>query len=223
MICLFCHDKPGWPYNEADLNSHFGDRQTGQFDDSRLKPGATNLHNNETPAVAERACLICHDPHTRQGAVRIMREGVDHFGNVAIEQTCFQCHQPQETSILQAPTRAPDIMTQFFKDREGNGSHGVSPTGSAMDLNLALGHQPVFVDQPSEGVQLGSDNRLPSFFGGPFSSRPTTRFSPRTPRRPPTPPMSSASTATTCTGSPGGIGSKGCRGSRSGAASSHRP
>ncbi|TAJ99849.1 MAG: hypothetical protein EPO39_16360 [Candidatus Manganitrophaceae bacterium] len=169
IICLFCHDKPGWPYNAADLNSHFGDRQTGQFDDSHLKPGATNLHNSETPAVAERACLVCHDPHTRQGAVRIMREGVDKFGNVAIEQTCFQCHQPQETSILQAPTRAPDIMTQFFKDREGNGNHGTSPTGSAMDLTLALGHQPVFVDLPKEGVQLGSDNRMPSFFGGPFT------------------------------------------------------
>ncbi|MDC4206783.1 MAG: hypothetical protein MPW13_20805 [Candidatus Manganitrophus sp.] len=150
-----------------------------------MKPGATNLHNNETPAVAERACLICHDPHTRQGAVRIMREGVDHFGNVAIEQTCFQCHQPQETSILQAPTRAPDIMTQFFKDREGNGSHGVSPTGSAMDLNLALGHQPVFVDQPSEGVQLGSDNRLPSFFGGPFFEPPNNKI--LTENAPPTP------------------------------------
>ncbi|NKE70517.1 cytochrome c3 family protein [Candidatus Manganitrophus noduliformans] len=185
IICLFCHDKPGWPYNEADLNSHFGDRQTGQFDDSRLKPGATNLHNSETPVVAERACLICHDPHTRQGAVRIMREGVDHFGNVAIEQTCFQCHQPQETSILQAPTRAPDIMTQFFKDREGNGSHGVSPTGSAMDLNLALGHQPVFVDLPTEGVQLGSDNRLPSFFGGPFSEPPNNKI--LTENAPPTP------------------------------------
>jgi len=176
IICLFCHDKPGWPYNAADLNSHFGDRQTGQFDDSRLKPGATNLHNTETPAVAERACLICHDPHTRQGAVRILREGVDHVGNVAIEQTCFQCHQPQQTSILQAPTRAPDIMTQFFKDREGNGSHGTSPTGSAMDLTLGLGHQPVFVDLPSEGVQLGSDNRLPSFFGGPFAEPPNNKI-----------------------------------------------
>ncbi|MBI3802394.1 MAG: hypothetical protein HY282_01350 [Nitrospirae bacterium] len=172
IICLFCHDKPGWPYNPADLNTHFGDRQTGQFDDSRLKPGATNLHNGEAPMVAERACLVCHDPHTRQGAVRIMREGVDQFGNVAIEQTCFQCHQPQETSILQAPTRAPDIRTQFFKDREGNGNHGQdhgTGTGSAMDLTLALGHQPVFIDLPKEGVQLGSDNRLPSFFGGPFT------------------------------------------------------
>jgi len=168
IICLFCHDKPGWPYNPADLNSHFGDRRAGVFDDAKLKPGATNLHNDETPAVAERACLVCHDPHTRQGAVRILREGVDPLGNVAIEQTCFQCHQPQETSILQAPTRAPDIRTQFFKDREGNGNHGTSPTGSAMDLTLGLGHQPVFVDLPREGVQLGSDNRVASFFGGPF-------------------------------------------------------
>lgn len=168
IICLFCHDKPGWPYNPADLNSHYGDRNARVFDDAKLKPGATNLHNDETPAVAERACLVCHDPHTRQGAVRILREGVDAFGNVAIEQTCFQCHQPQETSILQAPTRAPDIRTQFFKDREGNGNHGTSPTGSAMDLTLGLGHQPVFVDLPREGVQLGSDNRLSSYFGGPF-------------------------------------------------------
>lgn len=168
ILCLFCHDKPGWPYNPEDLNSHFGDRQTGVFDDSRLKPGATNLHDDEAPVVAERACLVCHDPHTRQGAIRILREGVDGVGNVAIEQTCFQCHQPQETSILQAPTRAPDIRTQFFKDREGNGNRGTSPTGSAMDLTLGLGHQPVFVDDPKEGVQLGSDNLVPSFFGGPF-------------------------------------------------------
>jgi len=167
ILCLFCHDKPGWPYNPEDLNSHFGDRQTGQFDDARLKPGATNLHDNEAPVVAERACLVCHDPHTRQGAVRILREGVDPAGNVSIETTCFQCHQPQESSILQAPTRAPDIRTQFFKDAEGNGNHG-SGTGSAMDLTLGLGHQPVFVDLPKEGVQLGSDNRVPSFFGGPF-------------------------------------------------------
>lgn len=185
IICLFCHDKPGWPYNPAPFNSHFGDRGdhpggiTGPvFDDARLKPGATNLHNTETPAVAERACLACHDPHTRQGAVRILREGVDPNGNVAIEQTCFQCHQPQETSILQAPTRAPDIMTQFFKDREGNGNHGVSPTGSAMDLTLQLGHQPVFVDLPREGVQLGSDNRVPSFFGGPFPEPPANKIPP---------------------------------------------
>ena len=171
ILCLFCHDKPGWPYNSAELNSHFGDRQTGQFDDARLKPGATNLHDNESPIVAERACLICHDPHTRQGAIRILREGVDPAGNVSIETTCFQCHQPQESSILQAPTRAPDIRTQFFKDAEGNGNHGVG-TGSAMDLTLGLGHQPVFIDLPKEGVQLGSDNRLPSFFGGPSFPEP---------------------------------------------------
>ncbi len=175
ILCLFCHDKPGWPYNtttgipsQDNLNSHFGDRRTGVFDDSQLKPGATNLHDNEAPVVAERACLVCHDPHTRQGAIRILREGVDSVGNVSIETTCFQCHQPQESSILQAPTRAPDIRTQFFKDREGNGNHGTSPTGSAMDLTLGLGHQPVFVDLPKEGVQLGSDNVIPSFFGGPF-------------------------------------------------------
>jgi len=175
ILCLFCHDKPGWPYNSDELNSHFGDRQTGVFDDSRLKPGATNLHDGEAPVVAERACLVCHDPHTRQGAVRILREGVDAVGNVAIESTCYQCHQPQETSILQAPTRAPDIRSQFFKDREGNGNHGTTSTGSAMDLTLGLGHQPVFVDDPKEGVQLGSDNLIPSFFGGPFQTPPNNK------------------------------------------------
>ncbi len=178
ILCLFCHDKPGWPYNVNELNSHFGDRPTGVFDDSRLKPGATNLHDGEAPVVAERACLVCHDPHTRQGAIRILREGVDPVGNVSIETTCFQCHQPQETSILQAPTRAPDIQSQFFRDREGNGNHGTSPTGSAMDLTLGLGHQPVFVDSPKEGVQLGSDNVIPSFFGGPFISPSGNKTSP---------------------------------------------
>ncbi|MFQ5597045.1 MAG: cytochrome c3 family protein [Nitrospiria bacterium] len=184
ILCLFCHDKPGWPYNPDELNSHFGNRgdKGGKphHDDAQLKAGETNLHDNESPIVAERACLICHDPHTRQGAVRILREGVDPVGNVAIEQTCFQCHQPQATSILetsnwqgQAQSAAPDIQTQFFKDREGNGNHGTSPTGSAMDLTLGLGHQPVFVDLPKEGVQLGDDNRIPSFFGGPYE-KPTT-------------------------------------------------
>ncbi len=176
ILCLFCHDKPGWPYNPDELNSHFGNRGdkggSPGFDDSRLKPGATNLHNNESPMVAERACLVCHDPHTRQGAIRILREGVDAVGNVSIETTCFQCHQPQPSSILQAPTKAPDIRSQFFRDREGNGNHGTSPTGSAMDLTLGLGHQPVFVDLPKEGVQLGSDNRVPSFFGGPAFQEP---------------------------------------------------
>ncbi|MFQ5588117.1 MAG: cytochrome c3 family protein, partial [Nitrospiria bacterium] len=175
--------------NPDELNSHFGDRRTGVFDDSRLKPGATNLHDGEAPVVAERACLVCHDPHTRQGAVRILREGVDPAGNVSIETTCFQCHQPQETSILQAPTRAPDIQTQFFKDREGNGNHGTSPTGSAMDLTLGLGHQPVFVDLPKEGVQLGSDNLVPSFFGGPFqvpAGNKDTNLTPGVPNTPDT-------------------------------------
>jgi hypothetical protein len=177
IICLFCHDKPGWPYNPADLNTHFGDRKAGVFDETRLKPGATDLHADEAPTVAERACLACHDPHTVAGAVRIMRKGVDPFGNVAIEETCYQCHQPQATSILQphAPTSAPDIQTQFFKDREGNNNHGLDSgtgDGSAMDLRLGLGHQPVFVDLPREGVQLGSDNCRPSFFGGRLGGSP---------------------------------------------------
>lgn len=170
IICLFCHDKPGWPYNDAELNTHFGDRGHG-FDNTRLKPGATDLPPDAAPTVAQRACLGCHDPHTKQGAVRLMREGADPFGNVAIEQTCYQCHQPQATSILQpnTPTTAPDIRTQFFKDREGNNNHGQDSgtgLGSAMDLRIGLGHQPVFVDLPREGVQLGSDNCRPSVFGG---------------------------------------------------------
>ncbi len=86
------------------------------------------------------------------------------------DQPCFQCHQPQETSILPAPSKAPDVQSQFFKDREGNGNRGSSLSGSAMDLSLdlGLGHQPIFDDLPKEGVQLGSDNRELSFFGGPY-------------------------------------------------------
>ena len=171
IICLFCHDKPGFPYNAAELTTHIGDRQTGVFDETRLKPGRTDLHASETPTVAERACLGCHDPHTVQGAVRILRNGADAFGNTAIEETCYQCHQPQATSILQPhlPTSAPDIQSQFFKDREGNGNHGQdggTGTGSAMNMRLGLGHQPVFTDLPREGVLLGADNCRPSYFGG---------------------------------------------------------
>ncbi len=180
ILCLFCHDKPGWPYNAAPFNTH---ANAGPFpDETRLKPGATNLHTFDQPTVGERACLGCHDPHATQGALRLMREGADEFGDVAIENTCYQCHSPQipdgrlpgdRGNILQphSPTTAPDVRTQFLKDREGNshrGFDGGTAMGSAMDLRLGLGHQPVFVDLPREGVQLGSDNRVPSFFGGPF-------------------------------------------------------
>ncbi len=187
LICLFCHDKPGFP-TDTGIN-----KSTSTHNDSRAVhkeyPAGNPYDFDGEHTVAEYACRNCHDPHAAQGAKRLHREGVDIFnGNDAIENTCYLCHSPPGT-VLPAGANtgfdeakgqangavvkaAPDIWSQFAKDRQGNGNFGLDQgtgTGSAMDLRLGLGHEPVFTSRPREGVQLGSDNLSPSYFGGPFS------------------------------------------------------
>lgn len=184
LICLFCHDKPGFP-------TQVGNQITSTHNDARAVhkeyPQGNPYDFDGQHTVSEYACRNCHDPHTAQGAKRLHREGVDPAGNDAIENTCFLCHSPSGTVLPAGPNTgfdlakgqangalvkaAPDIWSQFSKDRQGNGNFGLdggTGTGSAMDLKLGLGHEPVFVSRPREGVQLGSDNLSPSFFGGPF-------------------------------------------------------
>ncbi|MBI5756134.1 MAG: cytochrome c3 family protein [Nitrospirae bacterium] len=233
IICLFCHDKPGVPYNTADLSTHFIDPTKINLTSTVSKPLTTDLFGttaqplssviNQTPAtvtVAQRACLACHDPHTEQGAIRLLRQGADNSVNppdVAIEQTCYQCHSPTQNSFntidttdcpssstsffVDKPDCPPDVLTQFQKDVGTGGTinticngeaddpdfcapeFGLTPSnppasdricnnascGSAMNLRLGLGHQPVFTDNPAEGVQMNSDNPVVSTFGEPFT------------------------------------------------------
>lgn len=121
IICLGCHEKAGW-VGSAHANPAAGDEV--------YSDAAADLR--EFPKglpVWEAACLNCHDPHTVQGARRILREGTDgpvgvtaegakykEGGKSAIEEVCYACHsadggvlQGQGTSGFQVP----DIKTDF--------------------------------------------------------------------------------------------------------------
>lgn len=200
------------------LSTHF-------TDPTLLKSGATDLAsttadqlasfiNNPTAtqvSVRQRACLACHDPHTEQGSIRLLRSGASNAvadtptpsepdKAVAIEQTCYMCHSPTTVAFNTmniigdsacSPTWngvstdcPPDVLTQFRKDTgTPTAPAGADPAftipefsltqaypagpptenvagvnGSAMNLRLGSGHQPVFTNLPREGVQLGDEN-----------------------------------------------------------------
>ena len=167
IICLACHDKPGWANSTHDKSTAL----------HAAYPTAGNPYDFDAQhTVAEYACRNCHDPHTAQGATRIHREGVDAFGgSPAIENTCYLCHSPNTSAVSGSylpagdPTTggnprfiangsrvAPDILSQFGKDSSGClSAPGASP-GSGMCLQLATNHQPVFTNKPHEGVQVMS-------------------------------------------------------------------
>lgn len=148
IICLYCHDKPGWNGSAHDLDTFI----------PPATPSSTNPYDYDgTHTVGQYACRACHDPHTVQGAKRILREGVDYSNNFAIENTCYLCHKPAaELGNPQNPP--PDIRSEFYKDA----NLGKGGTGSAMNVTMAQGHEPVFVSRPQEGVELWSLS-LPPF------------------------------------------------------------
>jgi hypothetical protein len=168
IICLFCHDKPGWIESTHAVATAVRNKYPHVNGNANDPASGYDFDGNHT--VGEYACRNCHDPHTAQGAKRLHREGIDTPGGLdAIENTCYLCHAPntQAISPLFAPAGdpttagnprfltgigrpAPDIYTQFAKDSSLGGS------GSAMNLRLAQGHEPVFTSYPREGVELNS-------------------------------------------------------------------
>ncbi|MCI0527932.1 MAG: cytochrome c3 family protein, partial [Nitrospira sp.] len=177
IICLFCHDKPGWIESTHAVATAI--RSKYPIVNSSADDPSSGYDFDGGHSVGQYACRNCHDPHTAQGAKRLHREGVDTPGGLdAIENTCYLCHAPntQSISLLFAPAGdpttsgthrfcdqaqtgcdsvsagriAPDIYTQFAKDKSLGGS------GSAMNLRLAQGHEPVFTSYPREGVELNS-------------------------------------------------------------------
>lgn len=141
IICLYCHDKPGWSNSAHDIAT---------FTPSP-NPASVNPYNYDGEhTVGQYACRACHDPHTTQGAQRLLREGVDVNNNSAIENTCYLCHRPAN-DMGNPPNPPPDIRSEFRKDT-------MSTTGgSAMSLTMGQGHEPVFVSRPQEGVALLSN------------------------------------------------------------------
>lgn len=118
IMCLACHDKDKglatWS-NSAHANFNVA---TETF------TNAATLELSSTTTVGQASCLGCHDPHTVPGARRLLREGTDSTaipkigGNSAIEETCFQCHSAQSTSILSQSfpfsNMVPDIKSDFL-------------------------------------------------------------------------------------------------------------
>src|SRR3990170_4326680 len=142
IICLYCHDKPGWSSSTHDIAAFV----------PPASPSSGNSYNYDgNHTVGQYACRACHDPHTTQGAKRLLREGVDFNNNIAVENTCYLCHRP--ASEMGNPTSPPpDIRSEFYKDK----NIGKGGTGSAMNLMMGQGHEPVFVGRPQEGVELWS-------------------------------------------------------------------
>lgn len=170
IICLACHDKEGWA-GSAHANPAVADeRYTDAAADLREFPRGTR--------VWQAACLNCHDPHTVQGARRILREGTDgplatdpvtgaqfrQGGNPAIEQVCYACHGdpalgPPTAQTLQGQVNpnanpafeVPDIKTDFETMR----TH--MPISNTDQLAGNEVHSIGTGDAATQGLQRGQD------------------------------------------------------------------
>lgn len=170
IICLACHDKEGWA-GSAHANPAVADeRYTDAAADIREFPRGTR--------VWQAACLNCHDPHTVQGARRILREGTDgplmtdpltgaqfrQGGNPAIEQVCYACHGdpavgPPTAQTLQGQINpnanpafeVPDVKTDFTTMR----TH--MPISNSDQLAGQEMHSIGTGDSATQGVQRGQD------------------------------------------------------------------
>ena len=139
LICLFCHNKDLPSGNSYSTSTHalsMGLHNT--YPSAANYPANPGYDYDGVHNVGQASCRNCHDPHTAQGAIRIHREGVDTpGGGDAIENTCYLCHSPGNTTGVIQPTPfgqptlpagtntgfeangqriAPDIYSQFAKD-----------------------------------------------------------------------------------------------------------
>ncbi|MDH4229771.1 MAG: cytochrome c3 family protein [Nitrospirota bacterium] len=188
ILCLNCHNKPGWAGSthavSPAVRSQYPKRGTStdgyDFDgthtvaqtacrnchDPHTAQGAKRLHREGVGAYAanaedavESTCFLCHAPN--QSAI-----GANAAGYTVAAGDPTNAANPRFTTA----TVAPDIYSHFAKDQlqqncqPANGS--VPPVyspasthcGSAMNLKLATGHDPVFIANPGEGVELASPN-----------------------------------------------------------------
>jgi hypothetical protein len=113
-ICLACHDKEGW-VGSVHANSFVAD-ETYASAAAAVREFPANL------PVWRAACLNCHDPHTVQGARRLLREGTNSpatpksGGSSAVEETCYQCHSAAGNVLNNqgsANFPVPDVALDF--------------------------------------------------------------------------------------------------------------
>jgi hypothetical protein len=178
IICLFCHDKPRWIDSTHAIAPVIRNQYPLVNNDPTNVNSGYDFDGNHT--VAEYACRNCHDVHTVQGAKRLHREGVNAQGTDGIENTCYLCHAPNTAAtaagtlaagdpttpakprFLPATGRAaPDVYREFAKDIGVGNCPTFPKCGSAMNLQFAQGHEPVFVARSQEGVQLASVSTAP--------------------------------------------------------------
>ncbi len=111
-LCLTCHAKPGWVGSSHEAAT------------AKFFQGAP---------VSDLSCSACHQPHTKQGAPRLLRDGATDAGAAAIQLTCYRCHAPTSAGGISF-----DVQTQFAKAR-------------AHPVGRYAGHEPVFtVASPPE-------------------------------------------------------------------------
>ncbi|MFQ5508242.1 MAG: cytochrome c3 family protein [Leptospirillia bacterium] len=145
--------------------------------DPHTAQGAKRLHREGVSDVGEVAedavehtCFLCHSPN---------HESINEPGTTQPRlDSAMTYHLPAGDTTSAGNPRfastpvAPDIFTHFNKDQNNpncfpaNGS--VPPVydpnngcGAAMNLALAPGHEPVFIGNPGEGVELFSPDPPP--------------------------------------------------------------
>lgn len=131
QICLACHDKLG----EAWASSAHAD--PGVADETYKGDAADMRQFPRGLQVWEVGCLNCHNPHTTEGARRLLREGTDgggtpkSGGSSAIEETCYQCHTSSLDSGVEGGTgTVPNIRQDFQRARRMPITSADQPAGS---------------------------------------------------------------------------------------------
>lgn len=116
QVCVSCHDKKGWigSIHASNAIDAATEPYTQAAADAREFPRGIT--------VWEAGCLNCHDTHGRTGNRRLLRDGLPNGSTPAVEEVCYQCHQPSTTSAvtsvtLSATNGVPDIQTQFSGSR----------------------------------------------------------------------------------------------------------
>jgi len=132
--------------------------------DPHTAQGAKRIHREGVTAFGgadaiENTCFLCHSPNNNNVNSVIpnfLPAGDPTVTNVN-HRFCDGTNSSGACGGTSAARIAPDIFSEFHKDSSNClGGGGASP-GSAMCLQLATGHEPVFISRSQEGVQLKSE------------------------------------------------------------------
>lgn len=113
IICLACHQKGHDGTGANSFSWAYSSHANSAIATQTYKSGAADTRQfPQNMPVWKVACLNCHDTHTMTGARRLTRQGAT-GGVSALEETCYQCHRPLATSILNNVDTVPDVYSDF--------------------------------------------------------------------------------------------------------------